>query len=422
VFADSGPWKFNTLPGLAQPTSFDQYSGTILSNATYGTELFYWFFESQNDPSTDPLVLWMTGGPGCSSELAIFYENGPFYLDDDGFGGVMVGLNPYSWNLNSNIIFIDQPGGTGFSTPGSRAGYVHNEKEMAIDMYNFLQGWLKTFPQYIGRPFFIFGESYAGHYVPSVGYAITIGNQDRTNIYIPLQSISVGNGMTSPIYQYGSYGPFSAGHAMIDKELFDQVQDQYAKCEQVLETGDGNPTAACNSILTMISNAAGPVNEYDVTQTCPPDLPLCYNFSLADVYLNQDDVQATLHVDKKWTSCSLLVHQELAKDWWSRQDYLVPDLLKSGVGVNIYAGINGYICNFIGQELWLNRLDWPYAEDYLNADREIWMVDQLIAGYRQASHNLAMISVNNAGHMVPMDQPKNSLDMFTRILNNQTFA
>ena len=101
----------------------------------------------------------------------------------------------------------------------------------------------------------------------------------------------------------------------------------------------------------MISDAAGPFNEYDVTQTCSPDLPLCYNFTLAGVYLNQPDVQSTLGVDKKWTECSLLVHQELAKDWWSRQDYLVPDILAADVGVNIYAGINGYICNFIGQEV-----------------------------------------------------------------------
>jgi carboxypeptidase C (cathepsin A) len=285
-----------------------------------------------------------------------------------------------------------------------------------------LQGWLKTFPEYIGRPFFIFGESYAGHYVPSLGYAITIGNKDPSNIYIPLQSISIGNGLTSPIYQYASYGPFARAHAMINKKTQDQVNDQYAKCQAVLEGGPGNPTVACNSIWNIIDAAAGPFNVYDVSMTCTPDLPLCYNFTLADIYLNQDDVQEQLHVDKKWKQCSNLVHQELAKDWWVESDYLVPDILASGVYVNVYAGIEGYICNFLGQEFWMNRLNWPYLQDYLKAEREIWMVDDIIAGYRQASHGLANISVNNAGQMAPMDQPKNSLDMFTRILNNQTFA
>jgi hypothetical protein len=66
VICDDGPYKFNTLPLMSQPTSFAQYTGHIVVNETYNSQLFYWFFESQNDPSTDPLVLWMTGGPGCS--------------------------------------------------------------------------------------------------------------------------------------------------------------------------------------------------------------------------------------------------------------------------------------------------------------------------------------------------------------------
>ena len=93
---------------------------------------------------------------------------------------------------------------------------------------------------------------------------------------------------------------------------------------------------------------------------------------------------------------------QLAKDWWSRQDYLVPDLLAAGIGVNIYDGINGFICNFIGQEMWTNQLSWTHQNDFLAAPREIWMVDDIIAGYRQSAFNLSMITVNNAGHMVWM--------------------
>jgi carboxypeptidase C (cathepsin A) len=419
---DEGPYKFNSLPGMSQPSSFAQYTGYIVVNQTYGTQLWYWFFESQGDPSTDPLVLWMTGGPGCSSELAIFYENGPFQLMDNGTGGIAVTPNPYSWNINSNIIYIDQPAGTGFSEVGKVAGYVHNEYQMATEMYIFLQGWLNTFPEYIGRPFFLFGESYAGHYVPSLGYAIIMENQNPNNIYIPLKSISVGNGMTSPIIQYGSYGPYATAHALIDKQVDEQVSAQYQKCYSDLSSGSSDAEVSCNTILSMISNAAGPFNEYDVTKTCTPGLPLCYNFTLATIYLNQPDVQATLHVNKKWEMCSNIVHQEMSKDWWSRQDYLVPDILAAGVGVNIYDGIDGYICNFIGQTMWTNQLNWPHQQDFLNSPREIWYVNELIAGYRQNAYNLSMIAVNNAGHMVPMDQPANAFDMFTRILNNESFA
>ena len=43
-----------------------------------GSDLFYWLMRSRNDSAHDPLVFWLSGGPGCSSELAVFYENGPW--------------------------------------------------------------------------------------------------------------------------------------------------------------------------------------------------------------------------------------------------------------------------------------------------------------------------------------------------------
>ena len=52
------------------------YSGLV--DLTHQDDMFYWWFESRNDPQNDPLVLWLTGGPGCASEIALFYENGPY--------------------------------------------------------------------------------------------------------------------------------------------------------------------------------------------------------------------------------------------------------------------------------------------------------------------------------------------------------
>ena len=72
--------------------------------------LFYWFFESRNDPSTDPLLIWLTGGPGCSSMLALMVENGPYHVEDD----MSLTMNPYSWNSKANVIWIDQPSATGY--------------------------------------------------------------------------------------------------------------------------------------------------------------------------------------------------------------------------------------------------------------------------------------------------------------------
>jgi cathepsin A (carboxypeptidase C) len=69
-----------------------------------GDDIFYWMFQSrQETASTDPLVLWLTGGPGCASEVALFYENGPFGFNTDG----TLRSNPHSWNEISNLLFVD---------------------------------------------------------------------------------------------------------------------------------------------------------------------------------------------------------------------------------------------------------------------------------------------------------------------------
>jgi cathepsin A (carboxypeptidase C) len=74
-----------------------------LVNLTKGDDMFYWLFESKSAPSTDPLVMWLTGGPGCASEVALFYENGPYKINDD----LSLSPNAYTWNQVSNLLYVD---------------------------------------------------------------------------------------------------------------------------------------------------------------------------------------------------------------------------------------------------------------------------------------------------------------------------
>ena len=130
--------------------------------------MFYWLFESASEPSTDPLVLWLTGGPGCSSELAIFIENGPYKMD-------MVGdleLNPYSWHKNANMLYVDNPIGTGYSYAADPSEYDTSEDQVAADFYVFVRGFLEQHPEFKGREMYITGESYAGHYIPAIAFKL----------------------------------------------------------------------------------------------------------------------------------------------------------------------------------------------------------------------------------------------------------
>lgn len=150
-------------------------------------------------------MIWLTGGPGCSSLLALMMENGPCSVKDD----MTLKNNPFSWNSNANIMWIDQPAGVGFSY-GDVSEYDTNEKMVGDDMYHFLQAFFTAHPAYNKNPFYVFGESYGGHYVPAVAYRIFTGNQqvkqNMTNdVHIPLAGMGIGNGLTDPALQYPLY-------------------------------------------------------------------------------------------------------------------------------------------------------------------------------------------------------------------------
>ena len=114
----------------------------------------------------------MTGGPGCSSEVALFGENGPCSVNDAGDGTLP---NAFSWNSRANLLYVDQPTGTGFSYGRDKD---HDEAGVAADMYDFLQQFYAAHPSLLANELFIVGESYAGHYVPAVSHAVWANNKE----------------------------------------------------------------------------------------------------------------------------------------------------------------------------------------------------------------------------------------------------
>jgi len=190
-------------PSLCDPrvTQFSGYFHLSTSRPLAGKNYFYWFFEARSKPATAPLVLWMTGGPGCSSEVALFGENGPCAVNQEGNETVP---NPHSWNNEANLLYIDQPAGTGFSYG---LGLDHDESEVAEDMYAFLQAFFRAHPEYESNDFFVFGESYAGHYVPAVSHRVWQRNKALAPGVVPinLKGIGIGNGLTEPSIQYRYY-------------------------------------------------------------------------------------------------------------------------------------------------------------------------------------------------------------------------
>ena len=356
-------------PGSLGVDHVKQYSG-YLDDEDEDKHLFYWFFESRNDPENDPVVLWLNGGPGCSSLTGLFMELGPSFVNKK------IGLdrNPFSWNSNASVIFLDQPVNVGYSYSGSS---VSNTIAAGKDVYALMTLFFKQFPQYAKQDFHIAGESYAGHYIPV--FASEILSHKKRNIN--LQSVLIGNGLTDGYTQYAYYRPMACGEggypAVLDKNQCQAMDDALPRCQSLIERCyDSDSVWACVPSAIYCNNAMlGPYqqtgrNVYDIRGPCEDSSNLCYKeMGWIQEYLNKPAVMKALGAEvqsyescnfdinrnflfqvrsfsvstrfsrhppkklQKWSVADLLYHQG---DWMRPFHHLVPELLKQ-IPVLVYA-------------------------------------------------------------------------------------
>jgi cathepsin A (carboxypeptidase C) len=166
---------------------------------------------SSSQPANDPLVLWLNGGPGCSSSTGLLFELGPCSISDEGRNTT---FNEYSWTTNANVIFLDQPVAVGYSY-AKDGSTVNTTPVAALDVWTFLELFLIRHPKYAKAPFHIAAESYGGTYAPNIASVIRKKNQEQpfapspSRLRINLDSIIIGNGLTDPYVQFGSIPDFA---------------------------------------------------------------------------------------------------------------------------------------------------------------------------------------------------------------------
>ena len=141
------------IPNLSEEVCWKMESG-YLPVAGGKKNLFYWYHEAVSEPEKKPWLLWLNGGPGCSSLGGMFVELGPFVVDS----ALNVTLNPYAWNKVANVLFLEQPAGVGFSYPTGTT----DDATTSADTYEALVGFLRAHAELQdARRFYILGESCA---------------------------------------------------------------------------------------------------------------------------------------------------------------------------------------------------------------------------------------------------------------------
>ncbi|KAG0177442.1 hypothetical protein DFQ29_004812 [Apophysomyces sp. BC1021] len=384
---------------------------------------FFWAFESRNDPKNDPIILWLNGGPGCSSLTGLFMELGPCTVN---LAGNTSTVNKYSWNNNATVIFLDQPANVGYSY-----GYADTSDSFGAgrDIYVFLQVLFKQFPAYAHLDFHIAGESYAGHYIPAVASIIQQGNKALAKKLVPinLKSLMIGNGLIDPLIQYRSFKQMGCDNEygkVLTTDTCRTMEEATPRCEEAIRecyrttnTHDCvGASSVCNLQLLKPYLDTG-LNPYDVTKKCSGG-NLCYDILYSvQTYLNRPEIAKAVGSQvKSFQSCNKDINHsfQMAGDWMRPYVQLLPEILNSGTRLLIYAGDADYVCNWVGNKAWTLELPWEGQEEYTAASDRVWHSSSgMEAGEVRATKDgrLTFLRVYKAGHMVPYDQPAHALDM-----------
>ncbi|KAL6560472.1 hypothetical protein OROGR_004031 [Orobanche gracilis] len=414
------------LPGQPK-VDFKQYSGYVTVNQTQGRALFYYLAEADQDSANNtlPLLLWLNGGPGCSSfGYGAMEELGPFRVNSD---GKTLYKNNFAWNKAANVLFLESPVGVGFSYSNTTNDLDTNgDERTATDNFIFLLNWLKRFPEHSKREFYISGQSYAGHYVPQLAQTILHHNEKVKQYFINLKGIIIGNAWINDETDAKGVYEYFASHALIPHYVADGV----------LNYCDFTPTATeqsdkCKEISSEAYNKdIGKIDTYNIyAPLCPagssltnkPKITSAMSFDPCNdqyvyAYLNMREVQKALHakvtkIPYKWQFCNDAVFNK----WQDSPSTVLPllrEIMTRGLRVWLYSGdIDGNVPVTSTQQT-MKLMALPIKISWYP-----WYIFEEVGGYATVYEgDLTFTTIREAGHDAPSYQPARALFLIRHFL------
>ncbi|KAA8536288.1 hypothetical protein F0562_028766 [Nyssa sinensis] len=331
-------------------------------------QLFYYFFESQGSPKDDALVLWLSGGPGCSALYDILYEIGPLAFDygKSTRSRPVLKLNPYSWTKVANIIFLEAPVGTGYSYATTSEGCKSSDTLSAAQTYSFLRKWLIYHPEFLDNPLYIGGLSYSGIVIPVIVQKIYDGNEAGLKPSMNINGYLIGNPYTNKTRDLNSRVPFAHRVSLLSDELYESTKEN------------------CN----------GNYIEVD------PDNALCVNHLQV----------VEKGTKEEWVNCNAtLPYEENMAGSVKYHQNLTNKLCRA----LIYSGDHDMVFPYVGTQEWIQALKLTVENGW-----EPWFVDAQVAGYTEKysynNYDLTFATIKGAGHTAPEFKPKQSFAMVSR--------
>ncbi|KAI6243482.1 Carboxypeptidase [Aphelenchoides fujianensis] len=370
------------IPAINFQPNYKTYSGYLYANQQKTWKMHYMLTTSRSNKTTDPVVFWFNGGPGCSSFTGSFQELGPMYVDANGSA---IFENVYSWNSIANVVYLESPIGVGFSYDTTNVNYKQaSDDETALQNYGAIADFfMRAQTQFKDRDFFLAGESYAGIYIPTLAAQIALNLQSFSNQNF--RGVLIGNGFMHVRTLMNSLVQWSYYHGQIGNDEWTALKNR--TCCQLPSGSTDTDQCDWTPYLTTKNGLDYVVG--DKTTDCGKALARTMDFQ-QDPTLDQYNFYQECYADRSNSSAYPLVPQaaRVQKNpaaFFNRQS---TDALQ------------GYACSTPRQTWYFRKRVGGYVQRYAD----------------QKNSTMDVLTLKGAGHMTMADRPGPALQMFERFL------
>ncbi|KAL9576649.1 MAG: hypothetical protein Q9212_006928 [Teloschistes hypoglaucus] len=409
---DVTPYAVHAIPNVSFPLPAS-WAGQIPIPGVSNDELFFWLFQAEHRNVSENLIIWLNGGPGCSSLTGLAYENGPLKF----FAQSAVPTpNNASWTRLAHVLYIDQPAGTGYSSGDQPA---INIAENTYDLFHWLKAFYDRFPNLRRKKTYLMGESYAGIYIPYLARALlsnceilqinlkaivlgdpTIGNNAAmtdvaTTTYLNQENVIELYKLQRPILNafkaadhacgfdkvmsqvtYPPKGPIhipgnpeGANFRTRDMEndhekakskrqnpCFGKIPDTPALINASISAPCLEGCATYTTAINLLKSRRKCFTPYNIEYTCVENSGTLKSSS----WLNQASVRKAIHApNKTFEDCNSTIFDVQSQEYVTPPAYeILPELLARGIKVHLYSGDLDILLNHFGLELVLQNMTW----------------------------------------------------------------
>ncbi|CAI9285636.1 unnamed protein product [Lactuca saligna] len=447
-----------TLPGFSGDLPFILETGYISVGEFDEVRLFYYFIESERSPENDPLLLWVRGGPGCGVLSSIFFQIGPISIDlvNSTLENPMLKLRSDGLTKVANILFLDEPAGSGFSYAKSPEAYMTNDTLTPILIHKFIRKWLVDHSKFVKNPLYVGGDSYSGIVVPMTIQKIYNSNEGGEEPHVNIKGYILGNPVTEKNDEYNAKIKQAHRMTLLSDKIYESVKNN---CHGEYFNVDPK-NSLCIHDLQVVHKCVERINVYNMIEpVCDPlntskskllrrglrsldktsidiwssdDVQTQWDCNSKSAYTeawaNRKDVKEALHVSEdfnkiRWVVCN----ESLTYDYGNPVKTYKFNVLSTvayhrefshrHLRALVYSGDHDLFVPHFSTLKWIKSINLLLVEDW-----RPWYVDKQVAGYTMKYSNqdyrLTFATVKGGSHTAPENRPKECLNMFMRWITN----